>query len=408
MKSNAEKLTRIDSSLRGYRRSALFLMILLSGGSLLFPRIPILLVGSILGLLASRLKIVPFSRTVWIWGILLLILVISLIRPGGVDFSSLSIRFANFLGGLVLLNTYLCAPTGCLEKDLSWLLRLMAIQAIGTVFLASIAESLFNTILIADASEKTLLFIFNYHESFQGVFLKRPDGFFFEPGVFQMYLNIFLYLSLIVYRRTSDSILALFAVFSTQSTTGIIIALFIVFVEIVRRMGSVGIRQKMKIGVLIFFVLPPIGYTSYLNVMEKISGQARGSSFAREYDLYTGLNVIAQYPILGIGFSHARYLDVSQRNPFADSQISTEAMEDRPTTNGLIYLYYSLGVPIGTIMLLGLLRQKLLQHRLISTVVFILSLFGEAIVFTPFILMFIFSALLIFPKNGDQSLRLLQ
>jgi len=65
-------------------------------------------------------------------------------------------------------------------------------------------------------------------------------------------------------------------------------------------------------------------------------------------------------------------------------------------------------VPIGTIMLLGLLRQKLLQHRLISTVVFILSLFGEAIVFTPFILMFIFSALLIFPKNGDQSLRLLQ
>lgn len=403
MRFDAEKSIRTDSTVRGYRRSALFLMILLSGGSLIFPRIPILLIGSALGLLASRFNIVPFSRAIWVWGVLLLILVVSLLRPGSADFPSLGVRFANFLGGLILLNAYVRAPMGCLERDLSWLLRLMAIQALGTVFLAAAAEFLFTTIHINDAAEKTLLLVFNYHESFEGVFLKRPDGFFFEPGVFQMYLNIFLYLSLIVYRRITDSLLALLAVFSTQSTTGILIALFIVFVEIVRRMGSVGIRQKIKIGVLILFLLPPIGYTSYLNIMEKISGQARGSSFAREYDLYTGLNVIAQYPILGIGFSHARYLDVSQRNPFADSQISVQAMEDRPTTNGLIYLYYSLGLPIGTLMLIGLIRQKLLQHRLIIAVVFLLSLFGEAIVFTPFVIMFVFSSFGMVSKSGSKT-----
>jgi hypothetical protein len=380
---------------QSYRRLTLFLMILLSGGSMLFPRVPMLLLASVLGLLATKFRIIEFRKAKWIWAILLLIMTLSLIRPGSIDISSSIIRYANFAAGLILLNTYLFSHRGTLQKDLFWLLGWMSIQALATFLIANVASFLFSTIQVNGASQRTLLLVLNYHDLLETGGLKRPDGFFFEPGIYQIYLNIYLYLALVVYRRTRESLLALGAVFSTQSTTGMVISLFILLIEVVRRFNNTTIRRKIQIGLLATIILPPLLYIGFLNVNEKISGELRGSTMAREYDLYTGLNIIAQYPILGIGFSHSRYLDLAQRNSFVESQLSAEGMEERPTTNGLVYLYYSLGIPMGSLLLIALFRQQLFHHRFLIGIALFLSLFGEAIIFTPFILMIIFSAFML-------------
>ena len=73
---------------------------------------------------------------------------------------------------------------------------------------------------------QTLLGVFNYHVIVDDLTsIIRPDGFFFEPGVYQIYLNLYLYLALFVFRRPLQALLAAAAVLSTQSTTGMAIML---------------------------------------------------------------------------------------------------------------------------------------------------------------------------------------
>lgn len=377
------------------RRLSLLLMILISGGLMIFPRIPILVVACILGLSVSNFRFVTFNRMSRVWLILLVILVVTVFRPGPVDYLSLTIRYANFIAALILLNAYLFSSQESLQKDLFTILQWFAIQAILTFILANSIGFIFSTIQIYETNYKTIFLIFNYHELIEGITLKRPDGFFFEPGVFQIYLNLYFYLAFVVYRRPGQSILALAAVFSTQSTTSVLICSCILLSEIFRRLASGGIRKKILILCVSAILLPPLFYVGYMNVNEKIFGDLQGSSLAREYDLYTGLNIVRQYPVLGIGFDHARYLELAERNPFADSQLSVLGMKDRATTNGLIYLLYSLGIPLAGIFIFGLFRQQLFSNRILIGLLFGLSLFSEAIIFTPFFLMFIFSAFII-------------
>lgn len=381
------------------RRSALFLSILLSGGMLVLPRIPILILVVFLGLLAARFRVVTLRR---IWPVFLLIsfvLLVTLVRPGPLHFESFIIRYANFFCAIVLLNTYLIAPKSALVDDLNMILRWMAWQAVVTVVLAHTLGFLFTTVNYLDTSFKTILLVFNYHVLFENsTGLYRPNGFFYEPGVLQIYLNIYLYLVLFVSKNYRQAILAGAAVFLTQSTTGILIAMILIGVAFLKQISKGSFGSKLSTIVFALMVVPPAVFLGYNNVSEKLFGEAQGSSWAREYDFYTGLNVISNYPLLGIGFDHQRYLTVAGRLSYTDTNLSAESLTDRTTSNGLIYLFYSLGIPLAFIFIIGIFRQTFFQHRLLIGLLLILSLFGQAIVFTPFILMIIFSAF-IFPRK---------
>ena len=51
----------------------------------------------------------------------------------------------------------------------------------------------FFSVRVFDTEYTTFYFLFTFHEfQYFGALLKRPDGLFFEPGVFQIYLNVFL------------------------------------------------------------------------------------------------------------------------------------------------------------------------------------------------------------------------
>ena len=380
------------------RRLALLLAMLVSGGLMVFPREPLLLLIGVLCLVVTGGRL-PSRKQVWpVLLLLVAVLVVTLVRPGPVSPGSLVSRYANYLAALLLLQVYLRAPAGSLVRDLRFLLQPMAWQALATVLLSHIMSGLFLPMKIGEQQYMSLLGIFNYHIVVDGLSaINRPDGFFFEPGVFQIYLNLYAYLALFVFRQPLQVVLAVAAVLCTQSTTGLVICLILLGTAFVQHLARGTLRRKVVTAALALVLAPPMLYLSYDNISEKLFGSAQGSSWAREYDLFTGLNIIADNPWLGIGFEVDRYLAASGRLGFEDTLLKSSQLDERPTSNGMVQLFYSLGLPLGAVFAWGLARQRVFRHRVLIALWLLLSLFGEALLFTPFFLMIVFSAFLVLP-----------
>lgn len=383
------------------RRSALILAILLSGGNLLLPRIPLLFLLLVIALFILINRSIPLRRTKPILVLLCVIFVFWAIRPGDLDIVSLGIRYANFIGAFFLVLLYLKTEKNQLAEDLAWLMPWIAYQTLLTFMLANIFPGLFTAIQTPDGgSFNTIFLIFNYHNLIEGYTgWNRPNAIFFEPGVLQIYLNLYLFVSLFVLKRRNDAILATVATITTISTIGIVIAGLQLAFYFRQHWRTAGLRTKGRIAIVIIVLLPAWIIISTQNIEDKFFGESRGSSMARTFDLLAGLQVIQKYPILGIGFDHNRYLaEINNLPDFSDITGYTINPE-RATSNGILNITYSMGIPLAMIFLFGLFRQRVLPHgKAVGLIIFICSL-GEALLFTPFFLLFVFSGLLLKPKN---------
>jgi hypothetical protein len=381
------------------RRLALFFSVLMSGGALLIPREPLLLLVITLCLAITGGRL-PSRRHVWpVLTLLAAVLVVTLVRPGPVSLGSLLSRYANYLAALLLLQVYMRAPAGSLVSDLRFLLQPMAWQAVATLLLSHTVSGLFVPVTVGKEQYMTFLGLLNYHALMDGLnTLNRPDGFFFEPGVFQIYLNLYVYLALFVFRQPRQVVLAVAAVLCTQSTTGLMICMVLLGTALAQHLKSGTLRRKVAAAALALLLAPPLLYLASDNITEKLFGASRGSSWAREYDLFTGLNVIAENPWLGIGFELDRYLAASRTAGFEETLLTGAQLEDRPTSNGLVQLFYSLGIPLGLVFVWGMARQQMFRHRTLIALWLMMSMFGEALLFTPFFLLIVFSAFLAVPS----------
>jgi O-antigen ligase len=376
------------------RLGALFLAFLISGGMLLFPRVPILLLILLCCLLAPGFRLVLRRELVPPLVLISLVTMVTLLRPGPLHLESLAIRLGNFLAALALLNLYLGQPRNSLAADLYRVLGWMAIQALLTVALAHTLGFLFLPLDVSGTTYQTFLLLLNYHVTIEDAGgLVRPDGFFFEPGVFQIYLNLYLYLALFVYRNVRRSGLALAAVLSTQSTTGLAVCLLLLAAFAISEIRRSPLRRKLLLVVASAIVVAPVAILGYGNLTEKLFGEFRGSSWARTYDLITGLNVLAAHPWVGIGFDHERYKEEAAQLGYADTQLNEEQAAERSTSNGNLLLLYSLGIPLGLPFLIGMFRQRFLPHRGLVGLLLLLGFMGEAIIMTPFFLLLILSGL---------------
>jgi hypothetical protein len=367
---------------------------LISGGNLIFPRLPMLAAMAIL-CLASRNWVIDFKRNMLpIWLLLSAVLMLTLLRPSGVDLLSTAIRYANFFGGILLLDVYLNAGGQALSRDLFAIGKFMTWQALITMVLAVFFNFLFLPIEVSDTLYFTVFGIFNYHVMVDDSTL-RPDGIFYEPGVFQIYLNLFLYLALFIFRSWRWSLLGLLAVLATRSTTGVAIGLIIVFWFVATRYinsGSLPLRIAKVFGAGIF--VAAIGAVAVVNVTEKVSGDSQGSFWARQYDLITGLNIIEEHPLAGIGFDYEQYYRASADLGYADTELPDRIIQDRGNSNGIVSLLYSVGIPLGIVFLIGMFRQTFFPERILVGIVLFIACLGESLVFSPFFLMFMFNGLL--------------
>lgn len=130
------------------------------------------------------------------------------------------------------------------------------------------------------------------------------------------------------------------------------------------------------------------------NVAEKTTGDLRGSSFARLYDLNTGLSIIQKKPLTGIGFNTERYLEYSNQLGIVNENLNAALLLERPNTNGIIQTLYAIGIPLGGFLLVGLFRQKVFSNRVAMAIILVLSLYAEPLTFTPFFLLILLSWML--------------
>jgi hypothetical protein len=323
------------------------------------------------------------------------ILALTLLRPGGFDLYSTAVRFANFGAAAMLLRMYLHAPPGSLARDGVAVLKWLALQAVLTVALAVALPFAFVPVEVNETPYRTLLGLFTFHVLLEdSAGLPRPDGFFYEPGVFQIYLNVYLYLALFERRNPRHALLALLAVLATQSTTGLVIAVLQLAFFAAASLKRGSLAGRLAAATLTLAVLVPVVAVTQDNVVDKLVGEAAGSSLARQYDFLTGVNVIAAHPWLGIGFEHRRYLDAAAALGFTDTPLEERLTEDRGNTNGIVYLLYSLGIPLALPFLAGMFRQRFFEHRIVVGLLLLLSFVGESVIFTPFFLLLVFAGLL--------------
>lgn len=386
---------------RRLRQLALLAAMLMSGGLMLIPREPVLvIVVATCFVLKNPLRLFrPEFALIW----MVLFAVAGVVLIGGESFqlTPMIIRYANFLAGLALLLVYIDERRSTLADDLYPMLKLMAFQAVLTPVAYIALANYFFTVRVFDTEYVTFYFLFTFHE-FQdfGAILKRPDGFFFEPGVFQIYLNIFLFIALFVRRQNAVDIgLATAAVLATQSTTGVVIMLMQFAAGYFVWLRTADRGQKLGVFVFVPIMLLPLGAYMTYNVSEKFYGALSGSAEAREYDLRTGINVALEQPWTGIGFDYEKYFDIASRVGYREAQLSRENITERGNTNGIVVLFYSMGFPLAIVFLLGLYRQRLFRPGWLMAAVAGLSLISESLSFTPIFLMLTFSGLLIQPKR---------
>lgn len=382
-------------ALQTLRRLAIFFAMLMSGGNLAAPRIPLLIL--VLGIcFVCRGPTFGVKRDMWAIGLLLFgVLVVATLGAQTIDLMAFATRYANFIAGGALLGLYLAEPRDTIIRDLRPIFQFMGFQIIGTVLLALLLPQLFRPWPINDVMYQTVFWVFTYHTTIANAGgLVRPDGFFWEPGVFQIYMNIFLFMSLFVTKRRLDVALAIVGVLLLQSTTGLLIALMLFGVGFAQRFHRASTGEKLAAVLVAPLLAAPLLLIAVENFTAKTSGDFRGSSWARTYDFYTGVNVILAHPLLGVGFDDERYKREAARLGYADTRLDYSSTAERSSSNGIVALIASIGIPMSLPFLIAMFRQRFFPKQLLFGMMLMLAFTGEALMLTPFFLMLLFSAML--------------
>ena len=221
-----------------------------------------------------------------------------------------------------------------------------------------------------------------------GHLFSRSQGIFWEPGVLQVYLNIFLFINLFLAKKVNIRLVTiiLISVFLTLSTTGIVVSFLLIFYYYI-----ISIKFKLKNILLAILFLPLI--IGLLNLAinqaeEKISGEKSGSFLARNYDTLTGFNLAINNP-WGIGFSTIKYQEVARKDLF---NLMPGLETDRANTNSIATLFYSTGILWGFIILYFMYKQSLfIKHKTLFYVSMFLFLFTEPLLYTPIFILILLS-----------------
>ena len=251
-----------------------------------------------------------------------------------------------------------------------------------------------------------------YKFSLFGVEFVRNQGWFWEPGILQIFLNILLFLEGFVVKRNKWTIfLLIIAIITTYSTAGI----FIMLLLLVFIFWSY-IRKNPLIMILAISLSFPLYYVAKTNIENKTIGE-RSSSFQKRYlDLVQPLAIARDYPITGVGLDRDYFQKLRFRFQMEDNfgkiiqtytgfERISESTE-KGSSNSLTYLMAAMGFPVAFFLFYCLLKQELFTKRKgIFMTIIIISIFSEPLLLRPFFLIFIVSGMIsIFNKYTKQKI----
>lgn len=221
-----------------------------------------------------------------------------------------------------------------------------------------------------------------------GFSLTRNQGLFWEPGVLQFYLNLFLFLQLYVFKAKPMSImLTVVALITTYSTSAYLIMLLI---------ASLAILQSIKRRPAIYFPLTALALLLYIpflqaNLENKFNGEEQNSSLARIMDVVQQAVVIESNFMTGVGIDDQRYAIIRSQykvKGYYEDQTQTVTI-DRGSTNSILFIWATMGFPIGCLWLYAYIKQPFVQHKkLLFSVLILLAVFVEPLLLKQFFVTF--------------------
>lgn len=168
----------------------------------------------------------------------------------------------------------------------------------------------------------------NLFYSYSVAFPPRICGFFWEPGVNQIYLNLALLLFYLLDRDDKANLFILIlSIALTQSSSGYII-MFIIMTAIIIRKSKIKSDYFLRITILVLGIT--CAFVAFLVKVRSTSGVWDSFSM-RTDDLLTGLKLFSQHPILGTGFYNTSIF----------SEVSHYGVGN---SNGLLTIMYTTGI----------------------------------------------------------------
>lgn len=222
----------------------------------------------------------------------------------------------------------------------------------------------------------TIGYIFNYVPA-PAVPFNRNQCVFWEPGLYQMFMNILVFEILIEKKETlKAAIIPILLVVSTTSTTGLFILALLVSFNLFRG-GKKKISLSNVIVVLVFASL----FIPFLleNAEQKTSGELQGSSALRLYDFLMGFDVTINHPFFGIGFGKDSYVDLAKYlniDLYSDYDFK---VGERGNTNGLMAVFMKMGIPMGLYYFKLLYYQSLFSSKKIFFILMVLAMSSEPV-----------------------------
>jgi hypothetical protein len=390
------------------RRVALLMVILMSGGLLFIPRVPLL--AALVALYFLIPKRQGFNKQLVPY-ILFTVTVVCLemFRQEGADYTQGATRIANFVAGMLIANIYFSYGKTTFQLDFFAVVKFFPVQAILTTVLGTLAPTLF--VPVSDTGVKTFGYLLYHHTSDLALSFGviRPDGFFWEPGVLQLYLALGLYIALFSLKKRYTAVVFGIAIACTQSTVGIAVAVGLVLIYVLQNTRKGAIFTSISFIV----ILTPLVFYFIANYENKTEGAAKGSFLVRQFDTFTGVAIALNNPLIGIGFDHTSFIRAQWEYGYFTPEFESKDLFEnrRDNTNGLVQPFYSLGLFLGLICIIGLVRQRLLDGKYAPAFILLSTLASEPLIFTPFFLMLIVTGMglrkggtFVVPPNGAGSL----
>ena len=289
---------------------------------------------------------------------------------------------------------------------LNFILKLICIHSlINFIAYFFIYEQLFEISSANDYSCRTYNYLFYYASdevnlsvmNLFGFEFCRNQGLFWEPGVLQVFLNIFFFLEAFIYKRNRWLLITGFVILGTYSTTGILILIAQLVYLFIERFN-----QNKLLLPIIFLSFIPIYFVFSINIEEKLRGNRVFSFQKRLFDFTQPLFIATTHPLTGVGLD----LDQFQKLRY-EFYIDSESLElinetlgvslkgagtSAGSANSLTFLLAAMGFPTAFLFVFMFLRQKIIDnHRLLFFFIVFASVMSEPLFLRPFFFIFIIS-----------------
>ena len=234
--------------------------------------------------------------------------------------------------------------------------------------------------------------------------IERNYGVFWEPGVFQIYINLALLISLF-YKKVRllvfDTIVFSIAIITTFSTTGYITILLVFICFLLNKKVSISRRFAISGIAIIIFCYILVGLSGEMEdyVFYKFVAQEDNSSYvSRMYSILGNVNVALRNPIFGVGYSNSDEALIEYIGRFSAAELhQTNTILNYFATFGLFVGAYVTRLWWKTSRMLG--RNSKLAVFIFATLFVMLS--GENMIAS-----FFFTILMFYGINTHKQLNL--